>query len=312
MPTARIRVPRSSRDLPYKGLLTAFGVLVAGTVTYYVYIIIDQSIPGWHQAGWHFFTSTDWNFGANKFGALPLIIGTLLVTALALLLAVPVGIGSALAIVFLIPRRLRLIVGSAIELLAVVPSIIFGLWGIYVIGPWMEQHADPWLEHTFHNTWPFDGLYQPVGLYMGVMVLAVMILPTITAISRDVLVAFPKELVEGGLSVGATRAQVLRKVVLPSTRSGLVGAVSLGTARALGETVALYILLGNVSIQHPIPSNLFSPLGTLATEIALNFGSFAGGTGVLCCLGVVLMVIVGSVNLAGRYIIRRQLVRLAP
>lgn len=268
--------------------------------------------PGWKLVGWKFFTSTNWDFGAGKYGALPIIIGTLLTTALALVIAVPLGIGSAVAIVYLIPSRLRLAISTLVELLAVVPSIIYGLWGALVIAPWLDNHGDPFLQKLFHGSWPFSGQALGLGLLLGMIVLGVMILPTVAAISRDVLLAVPNELMEGGLSVGASKSQVIRKVILPTARVGLFGAVSLGAARALGETIAMVFVLGNVSGTHPIPTSFFSVLGTIATEIANNYGSFAGGLGVISCLAMVLMVIVGSVNLTARLIIRRQTARLAP
>jgi phosphate transport system permease protein len=299
-----------SRDLPYRVLIGAFAAFVAFVVAYYLFIIIDQSVPGWKLVGWKFFTSTNWNFGAGDYGAIPIIVGTLLTTALALLLAVPVGIGSALAIVYVIPRKLRLIVSSIVELLAVVPSIVYGLWGLFVLRPWLDNKGDPWLQHLFHGQWPFSGLAQGDGLLLGMIVLGIMILPTIAAISRDVLLAVPNELMEGGLSVGASRSQVIRKVILPTARIGLLGAISLGAARALGETIALVLVLGNVSGVSPVPTNLFSTLGTIATEIVNNYGNFSGGLGVLSCLAMVLMVIVGTVNLSARLIVRRQYQRL--
>jgi len=145
-------------------------------------------------------------------------------------------------------------------------------------------------------------------------VLAVMIIPTITAISRDVLAAVPDELIEGGLSVGATRGQVLRRIALPTSRSGIIGAVTLGAARALGETIALFLLLGALDNSHPFPRGLNSGLATLATEIVSNFGQLSGKIpfGVICELAVTLMVIVGITNLAARLIVRRNLQRLQP
>jgi phosphate transport system permease protein len=291
-------------------LIYTFAAIVAGTFGYYLYVIVDQAVPGWQMVGLKFFYSDNWNFQSGDYGALGLIIGTLLTTALALLIAVPIGIGCALGIVYVIPRRLRLFVSSIVELLAVVPSIVYGLWGALVLAPWLDHHGDPWLQNLFHGNWPFNGTYIGLGLLLGMIVLSVMILPTIAAISRDVLLAVPQDYMEGGLSVGATKGQVIRKVILPTARAGLFGAVALGTARALGETIALFLILGNPSVLHPIPTGAFSILGTIATEIAQNVGTNSGGFAVLCCLGMVLMVIVGSVNLAARLMVRRQLNRL--
>jgi phosphate transport system permease protein len=302
-------------DLPYRILIGAFAVIVAAVMALYFYSIIAGSIPGWQAAGWHFFFGSDWNFSLHKYGALPLIVGTALTTALALLLAVPVSIGAAIAIVFLIPRRARLAVSSVVELLAFVPSIVFGVWGFYTIQPWLQNTVQPWLTNSlFHHNWPFNSDPTGRGLMLGSMVLAVMITPTITAISRDVLAAVPDELIEGGLSIGATRGQVLRRVALPSARTGILGAITLGTARALGETIALFLLLGGLDPAHPFPRGLNSGLATLSTEIVANFGELSGKVpgGILYCLALTLMVIVGLTNLTARLVVRRSLQRLQP
>ncbi len=298
--------------MPYRVMLTASAILGALVVGFFVYTIISQSVPGWRVAGWHFFTGTDWNFGNSTYGALPLIVGTVLTTALALLLAVPVGVLSALAIVFLIPRPLRLIVGSMVELLAIVPSVIYGVWGVLLLAKWGDVTVEPFFANLSHHKWPFAGLPIGVGLACGMIVLGVMILPTVTAISRDVFASVPTELVEGALSLGATKGQVLRKVVVPSCRSGILGAITLATGRALGETIAMVFVLGNISLLHPFPTGFFSVLGTLSTELANNFGNLTGVApfGVLCCLALTLMVIVGGVNFGARAIIRRNLRKL--
>ncbi len=277
-------------------------------VVYFVYTIAHESVPGWKAAGWSFFTSTNWDFGAGQYGALPLILGTLVTTALALLLATPIAIGSAMAIVFLIPRRLQIVVSSVVELLAVVPSVIFGVWGALVLASWLGSHGQPWLISLFHGKWPFTGVPLGYGIMLGSIVLAVMILPTVTAISRDVFSLVPDELIEGALSLGATKSQVLRKVVLPTSRTGVLGAVVLGTGRALGETVAMAFLLGGVTSSSPLPKSLLSTGATMASEIANDFSEAAGQptlVGVLCCLALILMVLVGLVNLAARVIVAR-------
>jgi len=310
----RARKRSAGSDVPYRILIGAFAALIGAVLVLYFYSIIDQSIPGWQVAGWHFFYGTNWNFFNRQYGALPLIFGTLITTTLALVLAVPVSIGAAMAIVFLIPRRARLAVSSIVELLAFVPSVIFGVWGYLTIQPWLDRTVQPWLVKVFHHNWPFNTNGSGFGLMLGSMVLAVMIIPTITAITRDVLIAVPAELIEGGLSLGATRGQVLRRIALPTSRTGIIGAITLGAARALGETIALFLLLGALDPNHPFPRGLNSGLATLSTEIVANFGQLSGTKplGVICCLSLVLMVIVGLTNLAARLVVRRSLQRLQP
>jgi len=303
----RGRKPSVSSDRWYQSALWAIVAFIGAIVLYFVYLLISDSIPGWRSAGFAFFTTSHWLFGTTAVSAWPLILGTLVSTVLALLLAVPVGIGAALAIVFLIPRRLQLLVSSLIELLAVVPSIVYGVWGSLVLAHWLSSSGQPWLQSTFHGAWPFNGQYVGYGIMLGAVVLAVMIMPIITAISRDVIVAVPRELIEGAYSLGATRGQVIRKVILPNCKSGITGAIVLATGRALGETIALATVLGGVTNFSPFPDRLFATGSTLAAEIAIDFGQFTGSQGsILFCLAVMLLLIVGSITYAGRSIIRRS------
>jgi len=278
----------------------------------FVYMIVSKSIPGWQSAGWSFFTSTNWNFSNGQYGALPLIAGTILTTLLALVVAVPIGVGTAVALAFFIPRRLRTPIGAIVEILAVVPSVIYGVWGLFVLVPILDQTIMPWLSSLTGGKWPFSPQGTGQSLLLGGVVLGVMILPTVAAISRDVLVAVPNELIEGSLSLGATKGRTLRSVVLPTAKTGIIGAVVLGTGRAMGETIAMVFLLGGVNQLHPIPTNLFATTATLASEIASNWGDLNGPIpiGIICCLALTLMVMVGLVTFSARGIIARAERRL--
>jgi phosphate transport system permease protein len=300
---------RVGRDVPYRIFTIALLVVCGAIVVFFAYSIIDASIPGWQVVKGEFFTSTNWDPLDGHFGALALIVGTILTTLLACLIAVPIGVGAALAITYLVPRRVRTITSSLVELLAIVPSIIYGLWGLLVLEPYLVNTLGPKLQSWSHNTFPFNGRAEGGGFGLGSVVLAVMILPTVTAISKDVFSAIPVDLTEAGRALGASRGQVLRKVVLPSSKTGVLGAVTLAAGRALGETVALFILLGGGS---KIPSNFFSITATLATQIATDFGelTYPHAFNVICCLAVTLMVIVALVNLSARAIVQRNLRRL--
>ncbi len=304
MTVGRERKLSTHSDTLYRGLIIvalAFFVLVG---VYYFYSIIDQSIPGWKAAGFGFFTGTTWNLNAGQFGALPLIVTTLSTTLLAMLFAAPIGIGAALALVYLVPRRLQLLASSLVELLAIVPSVIYGAWGFIVLRPIMLYHVEPWLQRTTHNTWPFTGVPSGEGILLGGVVLATMCVPIVTAISRDVFEVVPRDLIEGAISLGATRGQVLRRVVLPSCRTGVLAALTLALGRALGETIALTFVLGGVST---VPKSLFSAGATMASEIASALGNGGAlGDSVLFCSALVLIVIVGLVNYLSRTIIRRS------
>ncbi len=310
--TGRERKLSAGSDAPYRVMQFVIAGIFCVIAVLFIYSIVSKSIPGWEQTGLGLLYRTNWNYGNFQYGALPLILGTALTTVFALLLAVPIGIGSALAISFLVPRRLRLVISSVVELLAVVPSVIYGVWGLLTMEAFLNQKGEPWLRNLTNGRWPFSGVPIGLGIMLGSIVLSVMILPTIVAVSRDVFIALPQELVEGALSLGATRSQVLRKVVVPSSRTGLLGAVTLGTGRALGETIALFFLLGGVSPLHSLCTSAFCTGGTIASELAGNVGTRNDPVsfGVLCALAMTLMVIVGAVNLGARAIVRRQAAKL--
>jgi phosphate transport system permease protein len=304
--TGRGFKPSAGRDLPYRTFLWVAGIIVAIIVVGFFASIVKASIPGWQAAGpgllWH----DDWSLTLGQYGALPLILGTFATTVIAAALAIPISVGAATALAYLMPRRLQPTISAIVELLAVIPSVVYGLWGVEVFRLTMQNDIEPFLHGLTGGHWPFNGPEYGTGLLLGALILAVMIMPTVTAISRDVLAAVPREMVEGALSLGATRSQVLRRVVIPSARSGIVGASALGIGRALGETIAMLFVLGNAGSL--LPSNLFAPTLTLAAEIANDIGNTSGPTqfGVLACLALILMVIVFSVNLLGRIIVSRQ------
>jgi phosphate transport system permease protein len=311
-PTGRGQVPPAGRDLPYRITLWAVTIVCGAIVVLFAYAIIAQSIPGWKTVGWGFFTGTNWNFAEGDYGAVPLIVGSLLTTAVALVIAVPISIAAALTITFLVPRSIRTVTSSIVELLAIVPSVIYGVWGVLVLIPGSWHDVEKWLGDITSGGAPFGGPQLGYGFLLGGVVLAVMILPTVTAITSDVFASIPRDLYEAALAVGATRGQVLRRVIVPSSKTGILGAVTLGASRALGETIMLVLLLGNV-IKHPFPNSFFATIATLATEIVNNYGDFTGPGkfGVIMCLAVVLMVIIGTMNLLARAVVARNLRKLS-
>jgi len=222
--------------------------------------------------GWSFVTSTDWNAVSGEFGALVPIYGTLATSIIALLIAVPVSIGIALFLTDIAPRWLRAPIGTAIELLAAIPSIIYGMWGLFVFAPFMATHVEPWLNDRL-GPLPvigvlFTGPPIGIGLLTASLVLGIMILPFVTAVARDVFNAVPTSLKEAAVALGSTRWEILSRVTLPYTRSAIIGAIFLGLGRALGETMAVTFVLGNA---HDLSASLLMPSNSIAAAIANEF-----------------------------------------
>ncbi|MGD0392684.1 MAG: phosphate ABC transporter permease subunit PstC [Acidimicrobiales bacterium] len=298
-------VPGRRRSLPngaFLGLLIASAGIFVALVVWYLISIIVQSRPAFSTLGFSWIFEKVWNPNQNKFGLLPFILGTIETTAIALVLAVPIGLGTAIALAHLVPDRLRPPLSTAVELLAAVPSVVYGLWGLIVLAPVFRSTVEPFLTSVLGWTGLFNGPADGVGLLLAGVILFVMVLPTMVAISRDVLAVVPKEQVEGALALGATRWQVLRKVVVPGARTGILGGFTLAMGRALGETVAVALVIGNSPY---IAHSVKSPAATLASLIVNNFGE-ATGTELAALFGaaLVLLVIGISVNALARWLVR--------
>jgi phosphate transport system permease protein len=222
--------------------------------------------------GWRFITSSDWDAVGGHFGALVPIYGTLVTSAIALIIAVPVSIGIALFLTDIAPRWSRAPIAVAIELLAAIPSIIYGMWGLFVFAPFMAGHVEPWLNEHLGNKALIGPLFSgpPIGIGMltAGIVLGIMVLPFIAAVSRDVFNAVPTPLKESAVALGSTRWEILSRVTLPYTRSAIIGAIFLGLGRALGETMAVTFVLGNA---HDLSASLLMPSNSIAAAIANEF-----------------------------------------
>ena len=222
--------------------------------------------------GFGFITGQDWNAVEGRFGALVPIYGTLATSLIALIIAVPISIGIALFLTDIAPRWARGPIAAAIELLAAVPSIIYGMWGLFELAPFMAEHVEPWLNDHLGNSAILGPLFQgpPMGIGMltAGIVLGVMIIPFIAAVARDVFNAVPPPLREAAVALGATRWEILSRVTLPYTRSAIVGAIFLGLGRALGETMAVTFVLGNA---HELSASLLMPSNSIAAAIANEF-----------------------------------------
>jgi phosphate transport system permease protein len=302
------RIRRSATsDRPFRYVLRATAALFGAVIVLFVWSIVKTAWPAITSNGINLIIGRTWIAGSGPYGALPLIIDTLSTTAIALIFAVPVGLASAMALQFQVPQRLRGPLASLVELLAAVPSVVYGLWGIAVMVPFFINTLEPFLSHLTGSSWPFNGPQDGFSILLAGIVLSIMILPTIVAVSRDVIATVPIEVVEGALSLGATRGQVFSKVIIPTARTGLLGAIVLGTGRALGETIAVAMVIGSNA---QLPHSLFSSGATLASIIAVEFGNSVGSEGsALAALALILMVITGLVNWGARALTRRAATR---
>jgi phosphate transport system permease protein len=255
------------------------------------------------RSGLGFFSSSEWNPVTEEYGALPFIFGTLVSSALALVIAVPLGVATALFLTDLAPLRVRQPIVMVIEMLAAVPSVIFGLWGIFFLVPWLRDHVFVWLKHSLGFLPFFQGpIYGPSMLAAG-MVVAIMILPIITSISREILRSVPGLQREAAYALGATRWEVTRIAVLSYARRGLFGAAVLGLGRALGETMAVTMVIGN---RAEISASLFAPGYTLASVVANEFSEASTDAyrSALFELGLVLLAVTILVNAAAQLMLR--------
>jgi phosphate transport system permease protein len=260
-------------DHVFRWALTAAAWVPLVTLGIMVVVMTQASWESLRHFGLPFVFSRDWDPVRGAFGALPFIYGTVVSSLLALLLAVPVALGVAIFLVELAPRAWRGTLGFAIELLAAVPSVVFGLWGIFVLAPWLRTTVEPSLVETLGFLPFFRGPPHGVGMLAATLVLAIMILPTIAAVSREVLQAVPDSLREEALALGGTRWETIRQVVFPAARSGITGAVVLGLGRALGETMAVTMVIGN---RPDMKASLLAPAHTMASVIANEFTEATG------------------------------------
>ena len=287
-------------------MLAAFAVLVLLGGVFVA--LVEGSIPAFRAFGLGFLATERWNPVTEKFGALAPIYGTLVTSLIAILIAVPVGFGIAIFLTELCPPWLRRPIGIAIELLAGIPSIIYGIWGLFVLAPFLQVHVQPALIAAF-GPLPilsdfFAGPPYGIGILTAGLILAIMVLPFITSISRDVFATVSPVLKEAAYGIGCTTWEVMRNVVIPSTRTGLLGGVMLGLGRALGETMAVTFVIGNA---HKVSASILAPGTTISATIANEFTEAVGDlyTSSLIALGLILFVITFIVLAIARLMLAR-------
>jgi phosphate ABC transporter permease protein PstC len=287
--------------------LTTLAALILALLAYFFIRLIGQSTTALNKFGLSFVFGNDWDVSRNIYHGAPLLIGTLITSAIALIIGVPVAVSTALFVTELCPRRARGVLTMLLDLLAAVPSVVYGLWGVFVLGPKLIP-VEKWIANTFSFI-PFIGgsANTIVGgnYFIAGLILAIMILPIVSAISREVLATVPSEHKEAALALGATRWEMIRMSVLPYARPGITGGAMLGLGRAIGETIAVVLVIGNAPT---IGKHIFSQGYTLAAVIANEFGEAANQpvhSSALFAAGLVLFVLTLIVNILARWFVRR-------
>jgi phosphate transport system permease protein len=309
-PGARAHRHRASaarwQDALFEQTTRAFAALVLALLLCIIVALAYTAWPALQKFGAAFFVTDVWNPVTAQFGALAPIYGTLVTSAIAVLIGVPVSFGIALFLTEMCPAALRRPLGTAVELLAAIPSIIYGMWGLFVFAPFFADHVQPLLTRAFGGLWLVGALFQGAPTGIGVLsagvILSVMIIPFIAAVMRDVFV--PPVLKESAYGLGCTTWEVVRNVVLPYTRIGVIGGIMLGLGRALGETMAVTFVIGNA---YRIRASLFEPGNSIASALANEFNEAADPVhrGALIALGLVLFVLTFIVLAASRLLIAR-------
>src|SRR6266849_4953510 len=282
--------------------ILACGVCVLALVGLIVYELVTKSALSWHAFGWKFFFRSEWDPVNDQFGALPFVYGTVVSSILALVIAVPLAVGVAVYITEMSPRWLRGPLAFTTELLAAIPSVIYGLWAIFVLVPLLRQYVQPFLAHTLGWTGLFEGPPYGIGMLAAGIILAIMIVPIISSITREVLMVVPQHQREGVLALGATRWEMIRIGVLRNARAGILGGIILGLGRALGETMAVTMVIGN---RPEIARSLFAPGYTMASVIANEFSEATGDVylSALIEIGLALFFVTIVVNALARLMV---------
>lgn len=289
-------------DAAFFYAMLACGCSVLALVGLIVYELITKSSLSWHAFGWRFFFQSDWDPVNDQFGALPFVYGTIVSSILALLIAVPLAVGVAVYITEMAPRWLRGALAFTTELLAAIPSVIYGLWAIFVLVPLLRQYLQPWLAKYLGWTGLFEGPPYGIGMLAAGIILAIMVVPIVSSITREVMTAVPQQQREAVLALGATRWEMIRTGVLRNARAGIMGGVILGLGRALGETMAVTMVIGN---RPEIAKSLFAPGYTMASVIANEFSEATGDLylSALVEVGLALFLVTIIVNIVAQLLV---------
>jgi phosphate transport system permease protein len=289
-------------DAVFKGLTMLLATSILVILLLMGSEMIQESMPAIRKFGWRFVTGQDWDAVQEEFGALSFLYGSVVSSILAILLATPLSVGTALFITDIAPRRLGSLVAALVELLAAIPSVIYGLWGVLVMAPWLQQTVQPFLIERFGFLPFFQGAPYGVSMLAAVFILMIMIVPIITSITKEVLLAVPTPQKEAAYALGATRWEMVRVALLPYARSGILGAVILGLGRAIGETMAVTMVIGNTP---QISLSLLSPAYTMPSVIANEFAETTSKlhASALMEIGLILLVVTLLINIMARLLI---------
>ncbi|HVT77766.1 MAG TPA: phosphate ABC transporter permease subunit PstC [Acidimicrobiales bacterium] len=305
-PLSAARTRGRLADEAFRLVALAAGLMILVILVLIAVTTISNAWPAFRQAGLSFFTSKEWVPNQGKFGALSFIFGTAVVATIAVVIALPISIGIALFVTEVAPARLRVLVVSVMDLLAGIPSVVFGLWGILVLAPniaGLYNSVSRAVNPIPVLTTLFNGTQTGRSFFTAGLILAVMITPIITSVTREVFATVPRNDKDGALALGATRWEMIKGVVFPHSIGGMVGATMLGLGRAMGETIAVALVVGSVP---NITANLFSTGDTMPSVIAFQFGEATGDhRSALIALGVALFALTIVVNTAARTIVRR-------
>ena len=302
--TPRRRIPqvRLFGDRVFNLVTLGLGTLILLLLIALGFALVMDAMPAIRKFGFSFLISTDWDPVNDLYGALPFIYGTALSSAIALLIAVPLSLGVALCLSEMAPEWMSRRLGFLVDLLAAIPSVVYGLWAIFVLGPWLRDHVEAFLGKYFGFLPLFAGPKVSVGMFSAGVVLAIMVIPYISSVCTDVFRVVPRTQREAAIALGATKWEMVRMAVLPYGLSGIIGAIILGLGRALGETIAVAMVIGN---SPQISASLFAPAATLASVIANEFAEATSDLYVsaLIALGLVLLGLGIVLNIIARMLV---------
>ena len=291
-----------SGDTIFKWIIMALAGSILLILLIMILEMVKESLPAIDKFGWRFIVGREWDAVQGEFGALDFLYGSVVSSILAILLATPLSVGAALFITDIAPHRVGSIIAPVVELLAAIPSVIYGLWGVLVMAPWLQKSIQPWLSDHFGFLPFFQGAPYGVSMMAAVFILMIMIIPIITSITKEVLLAVPVSQKEAAYALGATRWEMVRMALIPYARSGVLGAVILGLGRAIGETMAVTMVIGNTP---QISLSLLAPAYTMPSVIANEFAETTSKlhAAALMEIGLILLVVTIIINVLARLLI---------